>query len=140
MQKITKYILWFAVGVFLWACGQQINQSHVPTPLGERQALEKLEQAYLKLSENMGLTPDNLTPAKKKQFVLQVFANAGYNYAMSLHQAAQGLDKNNRLHMDLIELLFYPHQKRIKPASLADIYTTEELADIRTIENKIRTQ
>lgn len=108
-------------------------------PLGDETALQKLATAYraVEEQEHLGMPPANLPPEKRKKFVDMVFAQAGYSYAATLDKLAAGnanlAEKNIR---DMAELLLMPH--RGSSMALEEIYSAEEVKDIRALEGKMK--
>lgn len=115
----------------LTAC-QNSNQNAVP--LGDRSALERLAEAYKELSKDLRLAPSSLRPDKKKDFIEKVFNRSGYNYLLTLKAVAKGFNKQEKLHRDLVELLFYAHERGWRPNKMGDIYSQEEMQLIKKIE------
>lgn len=125
----------------LAACGDY--GAKVAAPLGDKAVLEKLADAYRTVEESQQLdgSPLSLPPDKRKKFIELVFAEGGYSYSATLHSlgqsVAQGklavIDQNIK---DLAELLLIPH--RAVATDLEDIYSAQELQDIRTIESKLK--
>ena len=116
--------------------------SGVAAPLGDKATLEKLAKAYRTVEENQQLdsSPLTLVPEKRKKFIGMVFAESGYSYSATLHSLAQSL-AGNKLNVidqntkDLAELLLMPH--RGATSAMEDIYSAQELQDVRTIESKL---
>jgi hypothetical protein len=114
----------------------------VAAPLGDKAALEKLADAYraVEESQQVGGSPLSLPPEKRKKFVEMVFAEAGYSYSATLHSLGEGMsqgklkvvDQNIK---DLAELLLIPHRAA---ANLENIYSAQELQDVRAIESKLK--
>lgn len=114
----------------------------IAAPLGDKAALEKLAEAYraVEESQQIGGSPLSLPPEKRKKFVEMVFAEAGYSYSATLHSLGQSVsqgklnvvDQNIK---DLAELLLVPHRAA---ANLEEIYSAQELQDVRAIESKLK--
>ena len=111
----------------------------VAAPIGDKAALEKLAKAYRTIEEKQQLdsSPLNLPPAKRKKFIEMVFTEGGYSYSATLHNLAENklnvIDQNIK---DLAELLLIPH--RGAETAMEDIYSAQELKDIRAIESKLK--
>lgn len=119
------------------ACGA--SGATAPAPLGDKSALEKLAKAYRTIEEKQQLdgSPLSLPPDKRKKFLEMVFAEGGYSYPATLHSLAENklnvIDQNIK---DLAELLLIPH--RATPIAMEDIYSAQELEDVRAIERKLK--
>jgi hypothetical protein len=104
-----------------------------PAPLGQRQALEKLADAYNDLSRRLPTSPSGLTPQGKLKFIQDVFKKAGYDYGGTLKSLAQiPRESVNTYHKDMMELLFLPHQGVSRP-DLKTLYSDEEIKNIEKI-------
>jgi len=118
------------------ACTKE--QSHTPAPLNDVATLEKLATAYSEVSQQFPLSPASLAPATRRKFVEQVFLSAGYGYTETLFSLSEvKKEKITKLHRDMQELLFLPHYGLAKD-SLKEIYSDNELAAIRKIENSFK--
>lgn len=119
------------------ACDSYDNK--VAAPLGDKAALEKLAKAYLHVEEEQQLnsSPLSLAPEMRRKFVDRVFAESGYSYSATLHSLAESklnvVDQNIK---DLAELLLMPHRASV--VAMEDIYSAEELKDVRAIESKLK--
>ncbi len=108
-------------------------------PLGDKAALEKLANTYRTIEENQQLdkSPLSLAPEQRKKFIEMVFSESGYSYSATLHSLAENklnvIDQNIK---DMAELLLIPH--RDSAAAMEDIYSIQELKDIRAIESKLK--
>lgn len=122
--------------LFIGACAEK--SSHDPAPLGDKAALEKLADAYRKLSDDLPVTPAGLRPAARRKFLEQVFQTAGYDYSSTLIALATLPPGNiNQYHRDLKQLLYLPHyDKRIE--KLSDIYSEKEILAITAIDKLIK--
>ena len=130
-HSIIKWILLFTIA------GCNGHSSAVPAPAGDKTVLEKLAASYQKLSEQLPSRPSSLTPAGKRKFVEQVFAEAGYDYTTPLLAMADGgLDPANQLHRDLVELLFLPHAGMARE-NFSNIYSSSEIRAIERIQAAI---
>jgi len=122
----------------LAACSSGKSEVEGAVPLGDRAALEKLAASYEKVSRQLMSSPATLAPQERKAFVKQVFADAGYDYGITLQTLAKGgLNKQIQFHHDLVELLFLPHLIN-RLDKLPDIYTPTEIAAIEKIKLQLR--
>jgi len=109
-----------------------------PAPVGNRAALEQLAAQYNRLAENIPVSPHRLPPAQRKDFIADVFAAAGYSYAATLHRLAQGgWDINDQNAKDLVQLMFMPHTDLRPDDSLTGVYSPQELADVRKVQQML---
>ncbi len=121
------------LALFMTACGSGRPLAEGEVPQGDRAAMEKLEASYVKLSQQLLSSPANLAPRERKEFVQQVFSDAGFDYAITLRAIADGgLDKRKRYHHDLVELLFMPHLAN-RLDKLSEIYSPAEIEAIEKI-------
>lgn len=130
MRAIAGLLLIAALG----ACSG--DQALGPAPLGDKAALEQLAKAYRQVSSTLPASPTGLAPAARRKFLEQTFHQAGYDYSATLI-ALSRVPKSaiNQHHIDLKQLLYLPHyDRRIK--QLSDIYSQEEIAAIKVIDNK----
>jgi len=136
---MIKKIMGLMIVVALLSGCSGTSESTQPAPLGDKEALEKLAASWEKVSsDKLSVSPAGLPGNDRKKFLEQVFADAGYNYTATLKQlAAQGVDKNNKLHTDLADLVLLPHHGPRIPMDPADIYTTEELQAVAAIERAL---
>ena len=113
--------------------------SKVAAPLGDKATLEKLANTYRTIEESQQLdrSPLSLAPEKRKKFIEMVFAESGYSYSATLHSLAENklnvIDQNVK---DMAELLLLPHHATA--TAMEDIYSAQELKDIRVIESKFK--
>jgi len=119
----------------LVACTQEKHFG--PAPLGNKAALEKLADAYRKMSRNLPVSPPGLTPAGRRKFLEQTFYEAGYDYSATLIALSKVTRADvNQYHKDLKQLLFLPHyDNRLK--QLSEIYSKDEIAAINAIDKTI---
>lgn len=121
----------------MMACGD--NSTKVAAPLGDKAVLEKLAKAYriIEAKQQLDGSPLSLPPDKRKKFIEMVFAEGGYNYSATLHTLAENklnvIDQNIK---DMAELLLLPH--RATGIAMEDIYSVQELKDVRIIESKLK--
>ncbi len=108
-------------------------------PIGDKAALETLAKAYQSVQEKQQLSMPvlSLSPDARKKFVEMVFAEGGYSYSVTLHKMADGTlnaaDQNTK---DLAELLLMPHRGSNVP--MEEIYSADELPDVRALEGKMK--
>ncbi|MFZ5594757.1 MAG: hypothetical protein ACOY4D_10985 [Pseudomonadota bacterium] len=137
LEKLSRCALAALLAAGISACEGQ--RPMTAAPLGDETALQKLATAYraVEEQEHLGMPPANLPPEKRKKFVDMVFAQAGYSYAATLDKLAAGnanlAEKNIR---DMAELLLMPH--RGSSMALEEIYSAEEVKDIRALEGKMK--
>lgn len=136
-MKIMSVIFIVLATALIQACGNE-SAGLIAAPIGDKQALEKLAASYTKLADEMPTGPKNLIPEGRKIFLEKIFADSGYSYAATLHAMAEkGQDKSNKNVQDLTELLLMPHSGVAMPENLADLYSEQELKDIRKIEQAL---
>ena len=117
-------------------CG---DKTQMPAaPLGKKQTLENLADAYRKTASQLSMSPTHLTPVKRRQFLEQVFSQAGYSYSDTL-TALSSIEKSsiNQHHKDLKQLLYLPHYDK-KYQAISDIYSEEEIRTIKKIDQIFR--
>lgn len=125
------------VGLLLAACSAA-DKPGEPVPIGDKAALRHLADEYTKLAENVPVSPMRLSPEKRKDFVVRVFAASGYSYSSTLHEmAAGGWDVNDQNAKDLVELLFMPHTNIDPSKGLEGVYSEQELADVRKVQKML---
>jgi hypothetical protein len=134
MQKMVLLILTLIAGVLSFSgCGSPQQNQHSAAPLDDKNTLEKLAAAYEAASESIPVSPVQLRPEARKQFVEKVFNDAGYNYSATL----QALAKVNReaitqYHKDIKQLLYLPHYG-IPFEETKHIYSEQDIRAIETI-------
>ncbi|MDX1252898.1 MAG: hypothetical protein IDH49_11735 [Gammaproteobacteria bacterium] len=137
LEKLSLYALTALLAAGISACEGQ--RPTTAAPLDDETTLQKLATAYhaVEEQEHLEMPPANLPPEKRKKFVDMVFAQAGYNYAATLDKIATGnanlAEKRIR---DMAELLLMPH--RNSSIALDEIYSAEEVKDIRALESKMK--
>jgi len=136
--KSMKSIAVLAVTLLLLACSNE-PADLTAAPLGDRAVLESLAASYTTISnEQLSTSPMSLNGEDRKKFVTRVFASSGYSYAKTLKQmVGTGIEKTNKLHVDMAELVLMPHRNPRHPVDLSAIYSTEELQDIAVIERQL---
>lgn len=122
----------FALILNVAACGSP-PQSHQAAPLNDKSALEKLATAYEATAESIPVSPTQLRPEARKQFVEKTFNDAGYSYSATL-QALSKVDPETitQYHKDMKQLLLLPHYG-IPLEETKEIYTEQELQAIQMI-------
>ncbi len=135
---MIKRIALFACALLFAACSNG-NSGLSAAPLGDRAVLEKLAAAWQEIAEaKMNVSPSRLPGDKRRRFVGEVFASAGYDYTKTLRQMAiGGIDKNNKLHKDLAELVLMPHRNQRGAIDPTDIYSMDELKDVAAVERQL---
>ena len=125
------------LGPLLAACSPA-DEPGKPVPIGDKAALRHLADEYTELSQDVPFSPRRLPPAKRKDFVVKVFAASGYSYKSTLHEmAAGGWDVNDQNARDLVELLFMPHAAIDPSQGLEGVYSDQEMADVRKIQKML---
>ncbi|MFC1751167.1 hypothetical protein ACFL2V_20475 [Pseudomonadota bacterium] len=109
-------------------------------PLGDRAVLEALAESWKGISEaKVGVSPSQLAGDQRRHFLGEVFADAGYDYSKTLYaMAANGVDKNNKLHNDMVDLVLMPHRNQRVQIDPADIYSMDELKAVAAIERALK--
>jgi len=127
-------IILIGVAVVLAACSAK-DEPGKPVPIGDRAALERLAAEYNKLAETAPISPRRLSPGQRKDFVVRVFSASGYSYSSTLHQLAEGgWDVNDQNAKDLVDLVFMPHTNIDVSQGLKSVYSEQELADVRKVQ------
>jgi len=135
MQNTVILMLLLVAGLLNFAgCGSSHQNQHGAAPLDDKKALEQLAAAYEKASESIPVSPVQLRSEARKQFVEQVFNEAGYNYSATL----QALAKTNpeaitQYHKDMKQLLYLPHYG-IPFEEVKQIYSEQEIQAIQRID------
>ena len=134
MIKILQICLGLLL-ILISACDKQ--KPTKAAPLGEKQSLEILADSYRKVSAQYPIAPTSFNPRAKREFVEQVFVNAGYHYSNTLI-ALSRIDPNEitQYHRDIKQLLFLP-KVGLSEEDSKDIYNESERNAIREIERKI---
>ena len=92
----------------LYACTTQ--RPDTAAPLNDKATLEKLAAAYEKVSQSFPVSPVNLIPKARRDFVEQVFTECGYGYSATLLELAKIEPAAiTQYHKDIRDLLFMPH-------------------------------
>ena len=134
MLRISLLLL----GLLLLTACSTADEPGKPVPIGDKAALQRLADEYTKLAQAMPVSPLRLPPAKRKDFVLKVFAAGGYSYSSTLHRmAAGGWDVNDQNAKDLVDLLFMPHTSIDAGQGLEGVYSEQEMADVRKVQKML---
>lgn len=134
-----KSVVLLAAALWLVACSNE-PADLTAAPLGQRAALESLADSYTFVSDKrLSVSPMSLNGEDRKKFVAKVFANSGYGYGKTLkNMAEKGIDKSNKLHVDMAELVLLPHRNPRFPVDLESIYSIEERQNIAVIERQLK--
>lgn len=128
----VQSIVLLVFGLSLLACEKAPGKA---APIGDHAVLEQLADAYRKVAQEYPVQPAGMRPAGRKEFLKQVFMQAGYDYGETLRAfAKQGVDATSQEQRDLAELLLLPHRGLAK-VDWPDVYSSEELAAIKRIES-----
>ena len=126
------------VGAVLLTACSTADEPGMPAPIGDKGVLQHLADEYTKLAQNVPVSPMRLPPAKRKEFVIKVFAASGYSYSSTLHQmAAGGWNVNDQNAKDLAELLLMPHTNISPSQGLEGVYSEQEMADVRKVQRML---
>jgi hypothetical protein len=126
------------LGLLSLAACSTADEPGVPAPIGDHAALQRLAEEYTKLAQDMPVSPTRMSPDKRKDFVVRLFAASGYSYSSTLHQmAGGGWDVNDQDAKDLVDLLFMPHTHIDPTQGLEGVYTEQELADVRRVQKML---
>ena len=137
MQLPLQILLLLGI-YWLSACNSSQPQQLPAAPLNNKDALEKLANAYESVSETIPVSPISIRPAARKKFVEQVFAKAGYNYSATLHALSEvSADSITQYHKDIKQLLFLPHY-RVNFEETKNIYSEEEIKSIKKINLNLK--
>lgn len=139
MLNAMKSFALLAAALLLAACSNEPAEL-TAAPLGDRAVLESLAASYTRVSDQMlSVSPMSLDGEERKRFVIKVFADSGYSYDKTLKQMAEtGIDKKNKLHVDMTELVLMPHRHPRFPVDLEALYSIEERQDIAVIERQLK--
>ena len=123
------------VGLAMLLACSTADEPGKPAPIGDKAVLQQLSNEFAKLAQNVPISPMRLSPSKRKDFVVRVFAESGYSYSSTLHElAAGGWDVNDQNAKDLVDLVFMPHTNLSPSQSLEGVYSDQEMADVRKIQ------
>lgn len=136
INKINILLILFLI-MGLGACTDSSDTDFPSAPLGDKNALEKLADAYRKESERLPSSLSFITPKAKKIFIQNVFSRAGFSYHKTL-SAISNSDGNNttKLHKDLAELLAVPHQG-LNHEQRSEIYSDSEIALVNKLDKQL---
>jgi hypothetical protein len=139
MQKTLLVIVLISAGIFnLTACETSKQTRNSAAPLGEKNALEKLAAAYETVSKSIPTSPVQLKPEARRRFVEQVFHEAGYDYAATLHALSQVKPEAvTQYHKDIKQLLFLPHYGTVFEETKS-IYNEQEIQAIQLIDSIVK--
>jgi hypothetical protein len=139
MQKTVILMLLLVTGLLNFTgCGSSQQNQHGAAPLGDKNALEQLAAAYEKASESIPVSPVQLRSEARKQFVEQVFNEAGYNYSATLQALAITTpDAVTQYHKDMKQLLYLPHYG-IPFEEVKQIYSEQEIQAIQRIDQTFK--
>jgi hypothetical protein len=131
-------LLLVAVTVLLALSGcSDAPQGPSATP-GDHAALEKLADAYRDVSDALTSNPRNQTPEQKRDFVEEVFRQAGYSYHATLMAlSTTSFDRSDTEHKDLAELVLFP-ATGYADSDAAKIYSETEVKALNAIRDKLR--
>ena len=133
-----KVIGLLVVSAILLACSDK--GSTLAAPLGDRQVLQHLADTYSRVQQELPVNPSGLLPMGKRKFVERVFTEAGYNYTSTLLALAAVNTKDlTPYYNDMRELLFLPHTGN-RPTDMREIYSDEELAAIKHIDEQFNSR
>jgi hypothetical protein len=120
-------------------CSDQREEQHDErhaAPLGKKEVLENLAEAYRNVSAKLPASPGGLTRKGKRAFIESVFKNAGYDYqATLLHIAGKDFNPEIQYHKDLAELVLFP-QTGLSENDLNSIYSEAEIKAVKTLRTK----
>jgi hypothetical protein len=120
------------------ACGYTQTGPTDPAPIDDKAALQKLADAYNKLADKFPRSPSELPPDERKAFVEQVFMNAGYSYAATLHEMATAkIDFSKQNVTDLADLLTMPQRNVSSADDIRSIYSPTELKEMQALEQRL---
>lgn len=138
-RHIALICLLSMVLAFVTACdsgGTPAGKPSRPVPIGDHAALQRLAAAYKQLAAKFSDSPMDMPPDERKPFVEQVFINAGYSYAATLHElATHKVDYTNQDVLDLVDLLTLPHRNITSLDDAKYLYSPQEFKDIKVIED-----
>jgi len=102
-------------------------------PLGNKEVLESLADAYRNVSAKLPASPGGLTHKGKRAFIETVFNNAGYDYQTTLlHIAGKNFNPEIQYHKDLAELVLFP-QAGLSENDLNSIYSEAEIKAVKML-------
>lgn len=134
MHTFSKSAALFVGTIFiLLATSACDHQKPKPAALAEHAVLEQLAEAYNSVGERYPMQPQAMPPKGRKEFLDQVFSQAGYSYSASLSALAQSdVEKTNPNQRDLAELLLLP-ARGLLDADLSPLFTADELSAVRKL-------
>lgn len=137
-KMVGVWAVLFAAVVLSSGCSGK-PEAPVAAPLGDNAVLEKLAASWEKISSSkLGVSPANLPGNERKKFLEEVFSEAGYSYNATLKLlVSEGVEKGNKLHTDLAELVLLPHRHPRVPMDPAEYYSAEELQAVAALERAL---
>lgn len=138
LPRLMAISLIVVMYISLAACQpQQQATTGLAAPRGEQRVLEQLADAFRDAADSLPTSPGSLPPEGRMEFVELVFSKAGYDYHATLTAlASEGLDPNNALHRDMVELVFFP-TAGVAPNDVRKLYGEAEAAAIEHIKRVI---
>lgn len=129
------YLACFVTALLLSACGEAVQK---PAPLGDYAVLEQLADAYRSTGEQYSVQPQAMTPSGRREFLVRLFAQAGYGYSETLLAVADSeVVVTNQDHRDLLDLLLLP-TRGLNDADLASIYRADEQQAVQRLRTLLR--
>jgi len=130
----------FAFTALISGCSERHDtqsKERQAAPLGNKEVLESLADAYRNVSAKLPASPGGLTHKGKRAFLETVFKNAGYDYQTTLlHIAGKDFNPEIQYHKDLAELVLLP-QTGLSENDLNSIYAEAEIKAVRMLRVKI---
>ena len=138
MNKIMLALMMGLAVMLSTGCSND-ERAFAAAPLGDRPALETLADAYTDVSnKRLTVSPMTLHGKDRRDFLVRVFNEAGYDYSATLRVLAMDYDKTDKLHKDMAELVLMPHRNLTIKSQPAEIYLPAELMDIATLERRVK--
>lgn len=120
--------------LLLGACGRP----ELPAaPAGEYAVLEQLAEAYKEKLQQYPTGPRSMRPEGRKQFIDEVFRQAGYDYEATLASLAAEIDPADKNQRDLAELISLPFHG-LSEAAIDELYSGEARENIRRLQQRLR--
>lgn len=133
-RMILRRIFIVGLLVLASACGKPAGQ---PAPVGDHAVLEQLAEAYRATAQQFPVAVHGMQPEAKRQFVEQVFSQAGYDYPATLLALAGRIDATNPDHRDLAELLLLP-RAGLSDEQVAKLFSATERQALQTLDAALR--
>jgi len=138
MNKIMLALMMGLAVTLSTGCSND-ERAFAAAPLGDRPVLETLADAYTDVSnKRLTVSPMTLHGKDRRDFLVRVFNEAGYDYSATLRVLAMDYDKTDKLHKDMAELVLMPHRNLTIKSQPAEIYLPAELMDIATLERRVK--